>query len=132
MRTGFITLGTATLMTLFLATACAQKDQDTEPDRKNVVFAKADTRQQSELKPSGQRYSVLVEPVNFSTPEEVKNSLQKVLEQAGEKEAQRVSGAMEYLMYYDLSLGRNEQALHKKLDGKTPNQIIALANRAKR
>ena len=126
MHTGFITTGAAILMTLFLATACAKEEQDTKPERSNVALTKADVQQQSDLKPDTQRHPVLDEPVDFSTPERVKSSLQKVLEQAGEGEAMQVSSAMQYLLYYDLNISGNEQALHKKLDGKTPNQIIAM------
>ena len=119
MHRKLITITTATLTTLLLATACASTEQDTDPGPSNVALAQPDVQQGS----------VLDDPVDFSTPEAVEKSLQKVLEQAGETEAEHVSNAMRYLLYYDLSVGGNEQALHKKLHGKTPNQIFAMMKR---
>ena len=36
---------------------------------------------------------------------------------------------MKYVMYYDLSLRNDKEKLYKKLDGKTPEQIIAMIKR---
>jgi hypothetical protein len=36
---------------------------------------------------------------------------------------------MQYIMVYDLSVGNNEEKLHKKLNGRTPEQIIAKMKR---
>ena len=43
--------------------------------------------------------------------------------------ARRVESKMGYLLTYDLSVGHNEAKLQKKLNGKTPNEIIAMKKR---
>lgn len=75
--------------------------------------------------PTDAENSIMSEPVDFSTPESVKASLQNVRENAGEKAYGKLNNAMKYILYYDLSLKNNKEALYKKLDGKTPEQIIA-------
>ncbi len=127
MRTGFITLGTATLMTLFLTAVYAQGGKGIQIDPSDVYITETEKQQPSELEADNQSHPVLDEPVDFSTARKTEKSFQKVLGKAGKREADRLSGALQYLLYYDLSVGGNEQALHKKLNGKTPNQIFAMA-----
>ena len=55
--------------------------------------------------------------------------MENIRQQAGEKEASGVSSAIGYMVVYDLSVKRNKKKLYEKLDGKTPNQIIAMAQR---
>jgi hypothetical protein len=50
-------------------------------------------------------------------------------EQSTQAQAMEASNAMQYIMVYDLSLGKNEEKLHKKLNGRTPEQIIAKMKR---
>jgi len=69
------------------------------------------------------------QPVDFSSPESVEKTMENIRQQAGEKEASGVSSAIGYMVVYDLSVNRNKEKLYKKLDGKTPNQIIAMAQR---
>ncbi len=117
MRSKFITSLSLMVMTLFMVSACVNEGYGTKAESTSVSVAKSATSS----------HSVMDEPVNFSTPAAVKKSLQQIQQQAGEDEALELDEALQYLLYYDMSVGHNEQALHKKLDGKTPNQIIALA-----
>ena len=117
MRSKFITSLSLMVMTPFMVSACANEGYGTKEESVSVSVAKSATSS----------HSVMDEPVNFSTPAAVKKSLQQIQQQAGEDEALELDEALQYLLYYDMSVGHNEQALHKKLDGKTPNQIIALA-----
>lgn len=69
--------------------------------------------------------SLMDQPVDFSTPEAVEKTLQNIREQEGEGAYSNLKGAMSYILYYDLSLRNDRAKLHAKLDGQTPNQIIA-------
>lgn len=116
MRNKFITSLTVMVMTLFMVSACANEDDGIKAESTPVGLAKSTTSPPS----------VMNEPVNFSTPAAVKESLQHIQQQAGEAKAGKLEDALAYLLYYDMSVSHNEQQLHKKLNGKTPNQIIAL------
>ena len=59
-------------------------------------------------------------PVNFSTPESVEQSIEKVKQQAGDGEARALNNAMGYVLDYDLSLGSDKEKMYKKLNGSTP------------
>ena len=111
---------TAGVLALFMVTACAQDSKGTETTAEQVSVT-AET--------SGQAESAMDQPVDFSTPENVEKSLQKVREQDGEVAYKNLVNAMKYVSYYDLSVGGNKEKLHKKLNGQTPNQIIAKAKR---
>jgi len=68
-------------------------------------------------------------PVNFSTPQEVEKSMQAIEEQAGIGKVKAVKAAMGYILAYDLGLRHDKDKMYKKLNGKTPNQIIARVKR---
>ena len=68
-------------------------------------------------------------PVNFSTAEDVEYTLLTIRDKEGDKAYKKIKSAMGYIMTYDLSVGRNEARMHKKLNGKTPNEIIAMMKR---
>ena len=74
---------------------------------------------------SAQVESMMDQPVDFSTPENVEKSLQKVKEQEGAKAYETLNGAMQYILFYDLRISSDKEKLHKALDGSTPNEIIA-------
>ena len=73
--------------------------------------------------------SVMDMPVNFSTPQDVEESIEKVRLEAGEAEALRLENALGYILAYDLSLERDKDKMYKKLNGRTPNAIIAKMKR---
>jgi hypothetical protein len=55
--------------------------------------------------------------------------MDKIKQDAGEEAASRVKNAIDYMVVYDLSVGRDREKLYKKLNGKTPNQILAMTGR---
>lgn len=65
------------------------------------------------------------QPMDFSTADAMEASLQKITEQEGDSTRKIVENAMQYILIYDLSLGGDEDKMYKKLNGKTPREIIA-------
>jgi len=119
-----LTLSTGAL-TLFLVTACAEEGKDTSESK--VAKAPVSTEKTTDTaKPDN---SIMSQPVDFSTPENVEVSLQNIRETAGDSAYNQVMNAMKYKLVYDLSLGNNKEKLYKKLDGKTPEQILAMVKR---
>jgi hypothetical protein len=121
-KTLFISIATGT-MALFLMNACAEDSNDTDAVAKQVVA----TEDAGTTDAPGS--AIMDQPVNFSTPEDVENSLQKVRDQAGDKAYTNLNNAMKYVLYYDLSLGNNKEKMYKKLNGKTPSEIIQMMKR---
>lgn len=76
-----------------------------------------------------QSEAIMGQPVDFSSPESISDSIEAIQQEAGDEAASRVESAIEYLLVYDLSVARNKQNLYAKLNGKTPNQILAMTNR---
>jgi succinate dehydrogenase/fumarate reductase flavoprotein subunit len=117
------TLATVT-MALFLVTACAEEGKDT-----GSTTARTSTDKEKATDSGNQAHSLMNQPVNFSTPEDVEKTLQNIREKEGGKAYNQLKNAMQYLMVYDLSVGNNEEKLYKKLNGRTPEQIIAKMKR---
>ena len=107
-------------MALFLISACAEEDHDSDT-------AKADNSAADNTQHANS--SLMNKPVDFSTPESAEQTLQNILEQDGEKAYKHVSNAMQFIMVYDLSVRKNKEILYQKLDGLTPEEIIAQAKR---
>jgi hypothetical protein len=80
-------------------------------------------------KPAAPQASIMDQPVDFTTPEKVQKSLQAVRAQAGDAAARDLKNALQYILTYDLSIGRDQAKLYKKLNGRTPRQIIAKMKR---
>lgn len=117
-----LTSATALLMSLFLLTACADDSADTESSSAAAVAGEKGAAAQD---------TVMDQPVDFSSPENAEKSIESIRQQAGESPAKKLQNAMDYMMFYDLEVKRNKEALYKKLDGKTPNEIIAMVKRFK-
>jgi len=120
-------------ITLVLLPACAKKDVSTATTAnavnatdKQTPVSTIDTRKPGTVR--GQ-VSVMDVPVDFSTPENVEKSIEIVKLEAGDAKAKALTTAMKYLLTYDLALGHDKEKLYKKLNGKTPNAIIAMIER---
>ena len=66
------------------------------------------------------------QPVNFSSQKEVNKSIEKVRQQAGDAEANELNKALGVILTRDMSLRHDKDRLFRKLNGKTPNEIIAM------
>ena len=110
---------TAGTMALFLVTACAEDSKDAAAATGPGVVTEAPGNSGDT---SG---SIMDQPVDFSTPENVEKSLQKIREEEGDGAYKNLENAMKYILFYDLSVSGNKEKLHEKLDDQTPNQIIA-------
>jgi hypothetical protein len=124
----FFTATIVITMALLLRPAYANQDNDTEA---TVNSAKATANEISVEgeETDGKQVSVMDLPVNFSTPEDVEKSLQLIKEESGERSSTAVKNAMKHILYYDLGLGHDKEKMYKKLNGKTPNEIIAMMRR---
>ena len=105
-----------------------QGTTQTEETSSTSTEAEAATSE-AEAEAEGEQTSVMDLPVDFSTPEKVEESIEKVREQAGDDEARELSYALGYILAYDLSVGGKREKMYKKLDGRTPNAIIAKTKR---
>ena len=141
-------ISTALLLTML--TACAEDDQSNNATNKTLETGKAvtDTQpaenrtdrparpQRSEPKAATpkaltgfQSAAIMSKPVDFSSPENITNSMQAIQTEAGDEASARVDGAIDYMLVYDLSVGGNKQKLYEKLNGKTPNEILNMTGR---
>ncbi|MCW8925706.1 MAG: hypothetical protein OQJ84_05560 [Xanthomonadales bacterium] len=114
MKNTFFRLVTTAFLALFLTTACAEQGQEGNSTPQAATSGAVE-----------ETASMLDQPVDFSSPEAVEKTLQNIREQEGDVMLSKLTVAMDYLLYKDLSLGNDKKKLYKKLDGQTPNQIIA-------
>ena len=122
-------------LTLAFVPACAEQDKDAvgvadtaQATAKQVSTPVAESAE-SGGDTGGEQDSVMNQPVNFSTPEDVEKSIEKVRQEAGNAKAVTLKSAMDYILYYDLSLGNDREKMYAKLNGSTPNAIIAKMKR---
>lgn len=126
-----LTVTTTAIMVLLLVTACTEDDKEAVTVEKAeapviekpVVQAEAP---KETAKPAGQSAPIMNQPVDFSTPEALSKTLQDIREQAGSRAVRQIESTMGHMMTYDLGVARDEAKMLKKLNGKTPNQIIAM------
>ena len=120
-------------MTLILVPACAEQNADAE-NVKSTTQTEETSNVSTEAEAAtadadGEQVSVMDLPVDFSSPEKVEESIEKVREQAGDDAARELSNALGYILVYDLSVGANKEKMYKKLNGRTPNAIISKMKR---
>lgn len=141
-------ISTALLLTIL--TACAEDDQSNNATNKAAETSKAvaNTKsaenktdrparpQRSEPKAAApktlaafQSAAIMSKPVDFSSPENITNSMQAIQTEAGDEASARVDSAINYMVVYDLSVGGDKQKLYEKLNGKTPNEILDMTGR---
>ena len=136
MQRKFITTVFICSMILNLTPACAEQDKaaagtaaKAQPSEAVETATAPDAGPAAETAVPDGATSIMDTPVNFSTPEDVEKSMDLVREQAGEAQARQLSNALGYILAYDLSLGRDKEKMYKKLNGRTPNEIIAKMKR---
>lgn len=133
--------GTVDTKTAETETAVTEKATKAETPENAETVAHADTdsateepeaTEEAETKEEAadaEPVSIMDLPVNFSTPEDVEKSMQAIEEQAGTGRVKALKAAMGYILAYDLGLRHDKDKMHKKLNGQTPNQIIARVKR---
>jgi len=109
----------AAITTLFLVTACAEDATDAQTTHSPEPAT--ETAQQD--------VGVMNQPVDFSSPEAVEKTLQNIRDKEGDTAYNQLKNAMQYIKVYDLSLGNSDEKLYRKLNGRTPEQIIAKIKR---
>jgi|GEM_PF-1459539 len=109
-----------------VATTKPAQDKAKRPTRPQPTEPKAAEPQQLE---AFQSAAIMSKPVDFSSPQSVASSIQAIQKDAGDEASSRVESVINYMLVYDLSVGRNKQKLYDKLNGKTPNEILALTGR---
>ncbi len=77
--------------------------------------------------PAAVNPGIMDEAMDGSSVEAFEADMAKVREQAGKLPYDQLKGAVGYMLTYDLALNRDKAKLYRRLDGKTPNEIIALS-----
>ena len=119
-------------MTLILVPACAEQNADAvsvKSTTQTEETSSVSTEVEAATDADGEQVSVMDLPVDFSSPEKVEESIEKVREQAGDDAARNLSNALGYILAYDLSVGGNKEKMYKKFNGRTPNAIISKIKR---
>ncbi len=97
----------------------AESEEDAAAPAAEVVADKVSVKKATnELDPGMQI------PVDGSSLDAFNESLETIKEQAQEVNYTSLEGAIQYLLVYDLSAGRDKAKLAKNLDGLTGDQII--------
>ena len=128
MNNALIPLITAMSLTLFLSVACADQNQDADATAKaaDSTTQSADNNADSTTQSADNSADSLMDkPVDFSSLEQAEKTLQNILEQEGQTAYGQVKNALDYLLFYDIGVSRSKDKLYAKLNGHTPNQIIA-------
>ena len=123
-----LTAASIVTITLFLLPACAKKDNVPETTVDSGQTTDASAPMSVNQKTQGGQGSVMDQPVNFSSQNEVNKSIEKVRQQAGDAEANELNKALGVILTQDMSLRQDKDRLFRKLNGKTPNEIIAMMN----
>lgn len=120
---------TAISLILFLPVACAEQDQDIEAAVQTETSSQETPTSDTTGEAVAEADSLMDQPVDFSSPEKVEETLQNIREQEGDKAYSQVETAMNFLLFYDIGLAGKKERLYAKLNGRTPNQIIAAMKR---
>lgn len=121
-----LTAASIVTITLFLLPACAKRDNVPETTADSGQTTDASAPMSVNQKTQGGQGSVMDQPVNFSSQKEVNKSIEKVRQQVGDAEANELNKALGVILTQDMSLRQDKDILFRKLNGKTPNEIIAM------
>lgn len=67
-------------------------------------------------------------PFDGSSTEAFERSMESIRAETTEVEFTTVQNAIDYLLVYDLAARRNPEMLYKRLDGKTPAEMLKMVN----
>lgn len=124
-----ITATSIVTITLFLLPACAEQAEDPEVPKDSIQIAEASESTPVNQRSPGGHSSVMNLPVNFSTQTEVNKSIEKVRQQAGNAEADALKEALDLILPQHMSQRQEKASLLKSLNGRTPNEILAMVSR---
>jgi hypothetical protein len=113
--------------TTILNFATADEDQQLEAGESSATRTTLPEAAMT-AEPEAEKVSIMDIPVNFSTPEDIEKTFQLIKEEAGEGRLSVLRSALSYILTYDLGLGHDEEKMYKKMNGRTPNQIISKTN----
>jgi hypothetical protein len=118
-------------LSLLVLGACSKENNRSDGNKPivNKIPETDNPKAKPDDEPVTRTDSIMDRSVNFSTPEDIERSFNSIEEEAGAAVAGQIKNAIDYMLVYDLSVKRDKARLYKKLDGKTPNQILAMANK---
>lgn len=73
--------------------------------------------------------AVMDQALDGSSQEAFEQGMAEVKADGSEAEYSQLKSAIAHLLYYDLSVRKDKARLYRKLDGKTPAEIIAMVKR---
>jgi len=76
--------------------------------------------------------TIMDQPLDGTSIETFTAGLEKVDEEASEQEYRSLMSALSYLLFYDIGAEMNKAKLYSRLDGKTPNQILARVGKSRK
>jgi len=117
------------LLSTFLSTACAKTDSEPEASltSDSDTISVESTKAVDTPAPAGPSYEfsdAMRIPVDGSSLESFERSLEGIKSKAGEDEYETLTGAIEYLMVYDIGARHDRTKLAQRLDGLTGEQIV--------
>jgi len=120
------------ILSTFLSTACAKTDSEPEqPASENATAGSVEAEDAaspaSAKKKKGAEFQfsqAMDIPVDGSSLEAFDKSLETIKSQAEKSEYETLTGAIDYLLVYDLGARRDRERLAKRLDGLTGKQIV--------
>lgn len=104
------------LLAVMALAACGKEDPPVLPDPRD--------RWAQEAGPQGD-LAIMDQAMDGSSIAAFEADMDAVREQAGQRAYDQLNGAIGYMLTYDLALNRDKAKLYRRLDGKTPNQVIA-------
>lgn len=72
---------------------------------------------------------IMNEPMDGSSVEAFAENLEKLKATLSEEDFGRVQSALDWMLFYDFSVGGDKEKLYTKLNGVTPSEIISRARR---
>ncbi len=72
-------------------------------------------------------FSVMNDPVNFSTPENIEETIALIRSEGGEAALSELKRAVKVIWRKDPTVGKSKTSTYERIDGLTPNEIIDLA-----
>ncbi len=133
MRKSHLNLLLTGITALFLLSACSEESSVSQDDKTKgtpepVKISKTEDRNtKTNTNDSETLFSVMNEPVDFSTPENVEKTVARIRSEEGEAALADLKRAMKSIWRNDTTVGKSRAGTYEEMDGKTSNEIINLA-----